>query len=247
MRGSWARSRVWRRVGVWGAALAVVGVGIDRPAEAHRRDFPFTYDWHQTARGEKEFESQTLYSGTERAWQQQFELEWGVTERFSVAPYLVFGKGSGEHLRYEAFKLESRYQLGTFATNRVLTGLYLEYEKPRSAKGEVEGKLIFSNYGNDGSDFSVNLIAEKALEKGVKTRTTYSFGYARPIGGAGSRGGFEWIRNLDDGRVNAGPVFSFLPRIVGGKSTPVTLGYAFPVTRGHGNRGDFRLLMEYEF
>jgi len=224
----------------------LVGVAASPPAHAHRRDFPFTYDWRQPSKGEKEIELHTRYRGRDNSFRQQIEFEYGITDRWAIAPYLVFNKGSGDDsLKYDGWKLETRYQLGEYKTGRVLSGLYLEYVGNKDAPDGVEGKLILSRYGKSGSNLSFNYIVERELENGAEFENEYSFGYARPLGKnrGGPRGGFEWIHNLSSGRINAGPVIAFAPT----KNTWITTGYAFAVNDRDGNKGEFRLLAEYEW
>lgn len=231
------------------SALAVIGLlsgwSNTRQAQAHRRDFPFTYDWMQPSKGEKEIESHSLYRRGDSSFEQQIEFEYGITNRFMIAPYVVFEKDGGGNLRYSGFKLESRYQLGNYKEGKILPGLYLEAEKPRGEKTEIETKLILSRYDKQGGDFSLNLIAEKPLEKGSDLRTTFSFGYARPVGRSkyNMRGGFEFTRDIDDKHVNLGPVFGMELN----KSINFVVGYGFPLTHRNENKGEFRLLAEYEW
>lgn len=227
-------------------ALCTVGSFCNGPAaQAHRRDFPFTYDWYQPSQGEKEIEPQTLYRRGEHTLQQQVEFEYGISKRFMIAPYVVFDKEPGDHLRYSAWKVESRYQLGKFQTGKILPGLYLEYEKPKGASGEIETKLILSRYDKRGGDWSLNLIAERPLESGAKFAKTFSFGYARPLGKSkyDVRGGFEVIRDKDDGRINAGPVLGLALT----DNINLVGSYGFPITHRPTNQGEFRLLAEYEW
>src|SRR5688572_29537114 len=74
---------------VLGSAMGIMRC---HPAEAHRRDFPFTVDWKQPSKGEKELELHTRYRGRNNSLQQQIEFEYGITDRWMVAPYLVFEK-----------------------------------------------------------------------------------------------------------------------------------------------------------
>lgn len=238
-RGFWPRAAMSTA-----AALCLSNV---QPAQAHRRDFPFTYDWNQPARGERELELKSTYVGEENAFVQEVELEFGLTKRFMVAPYLVFEKEGGGRLRYHEFKLESRYQLSPrYQTGRLLSGLYLEYARERSGDDEVEGKLIVSRFDRKGGNLSLNLIAERALARGADFERGYSLGYARPLGRTKheARGGFEWLQDLKSKRINAGPTLAFAPN---SKLWLVT-GYAFALNkRRDGNAGQFRLNLEYEF
>ena len=226
-----------------GLAGAAATLAIDAPkAQSHRRDFPFTYDWYQPVKGEKELELKSRYRGRDASFQQQIEFEYGVSDRLVIAPYVVFERGRGENLRYAEVKLESRYQLGKFKTNRILPSLYLEYARPRSGAGELEGKLILSRFNKKGDNLSLNLIAERELASGAEIEREYSIGYARDLGRKGARIGAEWIHNLTDKRINAGPTIAFSAT----KDIWLVTGYAFPIS-GRGNRGEFRLLLEYEW
>ena len=227
-------------------ALVVLSGGLsNEDAQAHRRDFPFTYDWMQPSQGEKEIEPQTLYRRGDHAFEQQIEFEYGFTDRFMIAPYVVLEKGSGGSLKYAAWKLESRYQLGQYKEGKILTGLYMEAEKPKGEKLEVEGKLIFSRYDKQGGNLSLNLIGEKSLESGSNLLTTFSMGYARPLGKGSHdrRGGFELMRDLDDKHISAGPVFGMEL----GRHVNFVAGYGFPITKRNVNKGELRLLAEYEW
>jgi hypothetical protein len=239
---------------LWGGGVLGIALLSALPADAHRRDFPNTYDWRQPSKGEMEIESNTQYKGGDNSTKQALEFEYGVTDRFAVAPYVVFEREAGGNLRYHEWKVETRYQLGKYKTNRILTGLYLEYAQERSEDGkkgakELEGKIILSRYDRHGGDLSLNLVAEHILnaDKGEEDwEKKYSFGYVRPLGHNRfeTRGGFEWIHNLTDREINAGPVLAFAPAA----NTWVTMGVAFPLNkRGEGNGTQLRLLAEYEF
>ncbi|MDQ3813799.1 MAG: hypothetical protein M3347_07590 [Armatimonadota bacterium] len=233
-------------------ALGVAGGFLGGPeAQAHRRDFPFTYDWFQPAKGEKEIELHSRYRGRNNSFQQQIEFEYGITDRLMIAPYLVFEKELGGNLKYTEWKLESRYQLGEFQTGKVLPGVYLEYVGTKDGPDEVEGKLILSRYGKNGDNLSFNYIIERELEGGAEFENVYSIGYARSLGKKntgflgkrGARAGFEWIHNLSSGRINAGPILGLSPA----KNSWIVAGYAHNINDRGGNRPEFRLLFEYEW
>ncbi len=233
------RSRV-----AWMLAPLVVGALLDssaQGAQAHRRDFPFTYDWKQPSKGERELELKSTYSDS--TFKQEVELEFGLSKRFMVAPYLVFERERGGNLKYHEFKLETRYQLGDYKTNKILTGLYLEYAKVNRGPSELEGKLIFSRYTKKGENLSVNLIAERAFQSGEKTAFEYSIGYARPLGKNGARIGGELIHELNDNQVKAGPTVAFSLT----DDVWLTAGYAFGLNKRQENKDEIRINAEYEF
>jgi len=224
------------------AACVACGVlGLESGAQADQRDFPFTYEWRQAGKGEKEFEVKSFYSGS--ALVQEFEAEYGISNRLAIAPYVVFEKESGGKYRYHEFKLEGRYQLGKYKRNKFLPGLYAEYARERGGDDDAEGKLILSRYGDDGSNLSINLTTERSLARGAEFERGYSVGYARDIGRSGLRGGGELIHNLSDKLINLGPVASY--RF--GDGLYVTGGYAFALNKRRANHDQVRLNFEYEF
>lgn len=228
---------------LWSAPLSICTalLVVSRPAQSHRRDFPFTYDWKQPVKGEREFELKSFSS--DGTFKQEVELEFGLTNRLMVAPYVVFERERGGSLKYHEWKPETRYQLGDYKTGKILPGLYLEYAKEKGGASELEGKLIFSRYTRKGEDFSLNLIAERALESGAKTGFAYSFGYARPVGKNGARIGGEWIHELKDNHIKAGPTVAFAAT----DDIWIVAGYAFALNKRRENKGELRLTAEYEF
>jgi hypothetical protein len=221
-----------------------------KPAQAHRRDFPFTYDWQQPSQGEREIETHSNYSRADHTFEQQVEFEYGLTNRFMLAPYINYTHEPGGHLRYSGFQLESRYQFGKYRTNKILAGAYLEFEKPRDESWEVEPKLILSRYSAKGENISLNLTGERSLNNtDTKWRKAYSFGYARGLGKSklDFRGGFECVRNLDNRAVDLGPVLSFAPYQSEKNAFFICAGYGFPVNKRSENKGQARVLAEFEF
>jgi hypothetical protein len=68
-------------------------------------------------------------SGQARTWEQQLELETGLTDRWDVALYNVWESPRGERTRYAATRVETRYRLGELGEWFVDPVLYLELEK----------------------------------------------------------------------------------------------------------------------
>ncbi len=222
--------------------LGALALSCVSPAHADTRDFPFTYEWRQGPKGDREFEVKSTYNGVENSFKQEVEIEYSVSNRLLVAPYVILEKEGDEGYKYRGFKLESRYQLGKFKRDKFLPGLYLEFERERGAGSELEGKLIFSRYGSDGSNLSFNAIASRALENGSEFGTGYSLGYARDLGRSGLRGGLELIHDLSEHRINAGPVLS---KRFGAFS--VVGGYAARLNSRNRNADQVRVNVEYEF
>jgi len=215
------------------------------PASAHRHDFPFTYDWKQPAHGEKEVEAHTTYRKSDTSFEEELEFEYGATKRFSIAPYVVFGHGPSESLHYTGFQLEARYQLRKYETSKILSGLYAEYAKPKDDHAALESRIVLSLYDAHGGDFSFNYVLSNGFGANPNFQKTYSLGYAFPIGkGAYDvRNGVEWIHDLHDGHINFGPVVSLKTS----DATSLTAGYAFALNHQDANKGEARVIAEYEF
>lgn len=217
---------------------------IVRPVRADEKYYPFTYDWFQSARGEKEIALQATSFGRDNLLKHELELEYGLSKRFSIALYFVFESGEGRTLHYDAVKVETRYQLGEYAPNRVLPGLYLEYEKATDEAGEFEGKLILSRYDGHGGDISFNYILEQSLATGAKTQHIYSLGWSRALRGPrGLRGGAELIHELFSGKINLGPVAGFEPI----SGTWILGGIYFPLNSREENRTELRLRVQHHW
>lgn len=227
--------------------FAAFVVACSSPVQASERDFPFTYDWLQAFKGEREIALHSRYRARGRVFTQLVEFEYGLTDRFMLAPYVEFERAGSGRVRYEAAKLEARYQFGTYQFGRVLPGLYLEYEQPRAGKGEIEAKIILSRYDKQGGDLSLNLILARELEASANYEKGLSFGYVRPLGSATSRarvrGGFEYLQDFEGGRINAGPVVSFSPS----SNSRIVAGYAAALNRRDDNKDEFRLVAEYHW
>jgi hypothetical protein len=101
-----------RRIGI--AVLGVLAVASAAPARADQRYFSHTYDWFTPSQGEKEIE---LYWTQENGGEadSQLEFEYGITNRWMVAPYLLMKREHGGDFEVEGWKLEQRSRLGTFA------------------------------------------------------------------------------------------------------------------------------------
>src|SRR5512143_3283122 len=101
-----------RVVSVALSIVALTECAAIQQGRADQRDFPFTYSWLQASKGEKEIAFHSRYRRRDNLWQQELEFEYGLSRRFSLAPYLVVQHGDGRALHFDAWKLEERYQLG---------------------------------------------------------------------------------------------------------------------------------------
>lgn len=216
--------------------LATTGVA---PAQAHKRDFVYTYQWWTPAPGEKEIEPWMTYQPGPGKWEGQLEFEWPVTERWVVAPYLLFEQEAGSGFRTTGWKVEQRYRLGEFAEGKLLPALYAEVKKKDGEPHELEGKLLLSRY--DGAlSTAINLIAKQELAG----REKLAFGYAGGVSWAAARRlqvGIEASGSLSKNQHFAGPTVGFDP----GPTTRILVGAGLGLN--HRSPGRVRMIAEYEW
>lgn len=177
------------------------------PAHAHKRDFVWTYEWFTAAQGEKEVELWATDVPEENEFEAQVEFEYGVTDRWSVAPYAIFEKGAGDSFDLKGWKLEQRYRVGEFKEKRLLPAAYLEVKKEQDEPYELEAKAIFSRLSGD-TNLALNLIAEKKLTAGEDTEIGYAMGASKNIAPK-LRGTIEAFGNFKDPKHAIGPGLAY--------------------------------------
>jgi hypothetical protein len=94
----------------------------------------------------------------------RIELEYGITDHWDLALYHVFAQEPGASLKFDAWRLETRYRLFEKNVLPVDVELYLEGERPAdfAAPWEVEEKLILEK---DFGRFALvaNFVAEQKV------------------------------------------------------------------------------------
>jgi hypothetical protein len=219
--------------------VAVFALATAAPACAHERYFPYTYDWFTPAKNEKEVELWWTQTNAGEA-DGQVEFEYGITNRWVVAPYLLLKREHGGDFDVEGWKLEQRYRFGNFKRNRFLPAIYLEVKKENEEPYELEGKLITSYLFGRGFVWSTNLIFEGEVEDRAKVEVGYSTGLSYPINDR-FRVGAEFFGNWTEDEHFLGPTLGYKL----GRDTKVLLTAGF---RYFGAKeGAVRLLFEKEF
>lgn len=208
-------------------------------AQAHEHYFAYTYDWFTPFRFEREVEFYltSFEGGIQKS---QLEFEYGVTDRYVVAPYLIFER-SGGVTKFNGWKLEQRYRLGERAYGKLMPALYLEVEKENDERNyELEGKLIGTYLPNRNWVISGNLIFGREMTAGAKTETGYALGVARKLS-PDQHVGFEAVGNWDTKEHFIGPSFGFGKpsglKVIGTAGIPIAGGGPF----------QFRVVLEHEF
>jgi hypothetical protein len=217
--------------------LALISLG--SVSHAHEHYFTYTYDWFTPFQYEREVEFFTTHfeGGVS---QQQLEFEYGVTDRYVVAPYILFNTENGR-TKFNGWKFEQRYRFGDRAHRKLLPAIYLEIKKEEDEEtAEIEGKLIGSYLPNKDWVISGNLIFERHLETGARTEIGYSLGTARKLT-PDQHIGFEAFGNWLENEHFVGPSFGFgkphSVKVLGTAAMPVAGGGPF----------QFRLVFEHEF
>ncbi len=189
---------------------------------AQDKYYVWTYPYGTTARGEFELESNSFFttptlSNNSHSFIQQFELEYGVSDRFQIGLYQVFGRDFPEgRLSSESFMLEALYKLAQENELPVDPMLYVEYERNWNFKNanRAEVKLILSkDIGRLNG--TINGIAEYEFGKGSELTPEFSAGFSYELLD-GFRVGVESFATLageeavdeDFGGTGAGPTVS---------------------------------------
>ena len=119
-------------------------------ARADRRTMIRAYEYMTQPQGNLELElwndvSAPVAGGFDQASTlQRIELEYGLTDHWDLALYHVFGQAPGASLRFDSWRLETRYRLFEKNVLPVDVELYFEVERPANFTEPwvIEEKLI---------------------------------------------------------------------------------------------------------
>ncbi len=137
-------------------------------ARADRRTMIRAYEYMTQPQGNLELElwndvSAPVAGGFDQASTlQRIELEYGLTDHWDLALYHVFGQDPGASLRFDSWRLETRYRLFEKNVLPVDVMLYFELERPANFSDPwvIEEKLILEK---DFGRFALvaNLVGEQ--------------------------------------------------------------------------------------
>lgn len=116
------------------------------------RFYVWTYEYKTMARGAAEVESYFTLSSPDMKYikgkaisEHQIELEVGMTDHFDFSIYQMFSQKPESQLKYDGFKLRSRYRIGEKGKYFLDPLIYLEYKgKPDLSEHGIEFKLILA-------------------------------------------------------------------------------------------------------
>lgn len=199
-----------------GGMLMCMAVGAFE-ARADARQYVWSYDALTMPAGttEVEYYLTTKVPDTQErevsSWQHQIEVERGLTPRWDVAMYQVWSDSQtadGGDLKYEGFKLRTRYRITEDEPAFVNALVYAEYKRAASLPDPDvgEAKLILSrSFGR--FDLTYNQIFERALSSGGSGEHKYAAGVGYAIL-PGWHVGIESAGNYTEGVCAAGPTLA---------------------------------------
>jgi len=158
-----------------------------------------------------------------------------MTERFDFSIYQIFAQKPEGELRYEGFKLRSRYKIGEKGRYILDPLIYLEYKgKPDFSEHGIEFKLILAK---DIGRFNISLNPILSFERVTKWEfePEYAIGMSYEVNKL-FRVGFE-AKGSEDGHY-IGPVISH-----GRENLWVTLGSAFKIGEIKEGKPEFQIRM----
>lgn len=239
-------------------AHAVIACAALTPfAVAHEREFTQSRDWFLPYKGEHEVEWRSFFDTSHGSYRAQFEYEYGVTEYFAIEPGLELQEKANGEYEIEAADIELRFHFGTFAYDKVLPALNVEYEHPfEDGPGEepkIELKGVLSRYGENGHDFAVNLNYGKQLSGPKEDESEFTAGWVMPLHAEampsagwhkGVRAGLEFVQDFEESTSRAGPLFVFRSS----SHLNVLAHYGFALNDRDGDNFDqLALILEWEF
>jgi len=250
---------------VVGALAAISGT-----SHAHERDFTISRDWHLPYKGENEIESRSFWDPRPGDFVQQFEYEYGITDKIAIEPGIKFMKIGSDPFQLSGADVELRFNFLDFGYDRILPALNVEYERQLKETDEDSGntnadfdnpknafelKGIASYYTEKGENFTLNLNVGRVFgEDESEWESEVTGGYVRPLdfipGFEPSpdhpmKIGVEVLQGLTkEKNTSLGPVVTWRAS----KNLHVLANVLVAVNhRGSGHYDELRLILEWEF
>jgi hypothetical protein len=166
---------------VFGCLVVVFLLVSGAVSRADQRTYVWTYEYSTLAKDSAEIEfyqtavtkdRQTRSAGD---WEQQVELEYGITDHLDAALYQVYEQPAGGSMKYAGYKARLRYRIAERNAFPVDVLLYAEHKENTGEESEFEGKLILAK---DIGKLNVayNQIFEKSYGAGSGASHEYAAG-----------------------------------------------------------------------
>lgn len=146
---------------------------------AHSRNFVWTYEWFTTQPDAPEIELWYTAHPDKNKSVEQLELEFGITDRWVVAPYFIYERYDNKN-DLKGWKIEQRYRFGNYRKYKILPAAYFEVKKldGKTPKGEL--KLLLS-YLTDDMIYALNLVVERNFAPHSATEKAFSFAVGKRV------------------------------------------------------------------
>lgn len=227
------------------AILVLVLSGAGSTARADQRSYVWTYEYLTLSKDHAELEfyqtavTKDRQSDNSSDWQQQLELEYGLTDCLDAALYQVFDQKENDKMKYAGYKFRLRYRLAEKNTLPVDVLLYAEHQEKVDAKNVFEGKVILAK--DIGKlNIAYNAIYKNTYVSGDKATHEYASGVSYEVTPA-FRFGVESKGNYTEGKYFAGPTLSW----VGGRIW-ANVGASYGLNRNTNDR-EVRFLLGVPF
>lgn len=182
-------------------------------AHADQRSYVWTYEYLTLASDSAEIEYYQTAVTKDRQmdnssdWQQQLELEYGITDHLDAALYQVYDQKEEDKMKYSGYKFRLRYRIAERNRLPVDMLLYAEHQEKVDAKNVFEGKLILAK--NIGKlNIAYNQIYKNTYTSGDKADHEYAAGASYEVTPALSFG-VESKGNYRTDKYAAGPTLSW--------------------------------------
>lgn len=188
---------MFQRLGAGLLGLCVLVLAVSGTALAHERHYVFTEEYQTLPRNVFEIENAATFKipdrhvSNENQIEFRPELEYGVTDRLTVAHYQQWVRenhagAEKDFTKYRGFKFEAKYRIAEKGKFWVDPLLYFEYERdPQDENPNIlEEKIVLSkDFGK--LNVTYNQIMESHLSEGGRTEHEYSLGMHYRV--------FDWV------------------------------------------------------
>jgi hypothetical protein len=214
-------------------------------ALADQRSYVWTYEYLTLSKdhAELEYYQTTVVKDRQKDnssdWQQQVELEYGITDRVDAALYQVYEQKENDKMKYAGYKFRLRYRIAEKNQLPVDVLLYAEHQEKVDAKNVFEGKLILvKDIGK--LNVAYNQIYKNTYTSGDRADHEYAAGASYEVTPA-FRLGLESKGNYRTDKYAAGPTLSW----IGGRIW-ANIGAAYGLNRRTNDR-EVRFLLGVPF
>jgi hypothetical protein len=214
-------------------------------APADQRSYVWTYEYLTLAKDSAELEyyqtavTKDRQKDSSSDWQQQLELEYGITDRLDAALYQVYDQKEQDKMKYSGYKFRLRYRIAERNRLPVDMLLYVEHQEKVDADNVFEGKLVLAK--DIGKlNIAYNQIYKNTYTSGDRPDHEYAAGASYEITPA-IRFGVESKGNYRTDKYAAGPTLSW----IGGRIW-ANIGAAYGLNRRTNDR-EVRFLLGVPF